>query len=246
MLKGTTKRFARAMGFTLTVALAAPALADPAADDSDPGEEKAAANEDKSRGRGKGRDETPAQRAERLEKRRQRLLKGAERLRERAAELRKRAAAGEKPTPSSNSKRPPRSLEDQAKRFEEQANKMENRAKNLDAEDAARANKPERSPASIRERRHKIRKAQLNRRWGATLRSPDAIAELRTHAERVAKLKRIRQLAQGKSKDDPNAKRASELLAKEDARHERRMKEIQGKVPDKAKVQPASAEEGEK
>lgn len=188
-------------------------------------------------------DEDPAKKAERLAKRRDRLLKGAERLRERAAELRKKAAAGEAPPANPNAKRPPKSYEEQAKKFEDQAKRMEERSKNLEAEDAARADRPERSPEQIRQRRHKIRRAQINRRWGETLRSPDAIAELRTHAERTARLKRIRTLAQARGKEDPMAKRAGELLKREEERHEKRMKEIQAKMPSAGKVEPASAAE---
>lgn len=237
MWMGKTKRFARAMGFTLAVTLTGPAAAQ---------EEAAGESSDTQQPAGKRKArpaENTAQRAERLEKRRQRLLKGAERLRERAAELRRKAAAGETPKAPPNSKRPPRSFEEQAKRFEEQAAKMESRAQNLEREDEARVNRRERSPAAIRERRHRIRRAQLNRRWGQTLRKPEAAAELRTHAERVAKLKRIRQLAQKKSKDDPIAQRATELLAKEEARHEQRMKELHGNSKTPGEVRPARAEE---
>jgi len=71
---------------------------------------------------------------------------------------------------------------------------------------------------------------QLNRRWGDTLKDPEAIAELKLHAERAAQLKRIRTLALKKSKDDPLADRASKLLGKEVARHEQHMKELQAKA----------------
>jgi hypothetical protein len=209
-----------------------------------PAGEQAPAAEDK--GSAPRADEDPAKRAERLAKRRDRMLKAAERLRERSAELRKKAAAGETPPANPNAKRPPKSYEEQAKKFEEQAKRMEERAKNLEAEDAARANRPGRSPEQIRERRHKIRRAQLNRRWGETLRNPEAIAELRVHAERTAKLKRIRSLAQDRGKDDPLALRAAELLKKEEARHELRMKEIQSKTPGAGKVERASASEESK
>jgi hypothetical protein len=165
-----------------------------------------------------------------MAKRKERLEQGAQRLRERAAELRKRIAAGETvETPAPNSKRPPRSLEEQASRFEEQAQRMEERAKNL-ASDAPGGG-VERSPEAARQRRHQLRKSHINRRWGgATLRDSEAQAELKVHAERVAKLKRIRSLAMDKSKDDPLAKRAKELLAKEEERHETHMKAIQARV----------------
>jgi hypothetical protein len=105
---------------------------------------------------------------------------------------------------------------------------MDERAKNLDSESAAGG---ERSPEFARQRRHQLRRSHLNRRWGgATLRDPEAVAELKLHAERVAKLKRIRGLAMDKSKDDPMAKRAKDLLSKEEDRHELHMKAIQARV----------------
>jgi len=178
--------------------------------------------------------------AERLAKRRERLQQGAKRLRDRAAEIRQRIAKGEKDPPADpNAKRPPRSLEDQARRFEEQAEKMEERAKTLN-EDAPRA---ERNPELARQRRHQLRRSHLNRRWGgATLRDPEAVAELKVHAERVARLKRIRTLAMQKSKEDPLAKRAKDLLAKEEERHEQHMKAIQSRVAPAGSGAPAPAE----
>jgi len=175
-----------------------------------------------------------------LEKRRERLQQGAKRLRDRAAEIRQRIAKGEKdPPPVPNAKRPPRSLEDQARRFEEQAEKMEQRAKTL-SEDAPRA---ERNPELARQRRHQLRRSHLNRRWGgATLRDPEAVAELKVHAERIARLKRIRTLAMQKSKDDPTAKRAKDLLTKEEERHEQHMKAIQSRVAPAGTGAPAPAE----
>ena len=125
-------------------------------------------------------------------------------------------------------KRPPRSYEEQAQRLEEQANKMEDRAKNLTVADVTTAPGGDRAGAS-RKKRHQVRRIQLNRRWGDTLKYPEAIAELKLHAERAAKLKRIRTLALKKSKDDPIAERASKLLAQEVARHELHMKELQAK-----------------
>src|SRR6185369_695220 len=102
-----------------------------------------------------------------------------------------RIANGETVEPAApNSKRPPRSLEEQAARFEEQAKRMEERAKNVDSDSAGGA---ERSPEAARQRRHQLRKSHINRRWGgATLRDAEAQTELKLHAERVAKLKRIR------------------------------------------------------
>lgn len=230
---GKTRRFASLLSLSMAICTAGgPAFADP----SDEGDSKISAapatEGSESPKAGSNAPEDPARKAERLQKRRERLEQGAKRLRERAAELKKRAANGETaPPPAANSKRPTRSLEEQAQRFEEQAAKMDERAKNLDSSDEPSSARTERFTGSPRERRHQIRRVSANRRWGATLRNPDAIAELKLHAERTARLKRIRSLALKKSKDDPAAKRATELLAKEDDRHDRHMKALQELTP---------------
>lgn len=247
MFKGKTRRFTRPVVFGLIACVvASSAVAQEGDEDESAGAQDTPGAAEKGSAPGARAEEDPAKRAERLAKRKERLVKGAQRLRERAAELRKKAAAGETPPTNPNSKRPPRSYEEQAKKFEDQAAKMEARSQNLEAEDAARPSRPERSPESVRQRRHKIRRAQLNRRWGQTLRNPEAISELRTHAERTAKLKRIRSLAQARGKEDPVAQRATALLAKEEARHEKRMKELQGNTPGAGQVEPASAAEESK
>jgi hypothetical protein len=220
---GKITRFAFTLGLTLAAG-ANVGLAHAAPDDDEAASSTSSAARsaaDQSSG-----EQTPE---EKLAKRRERLQQGATRLRERAAEMRKKAAAGETPKSSPNAKRPPRSFEEQAQRLEEQATKMEDRAKNLTAADVATAPGGDRA-ASSRKKRHQVRRIQLNRRWGDTLKDPEAIAELKLHAERAAKLKRIRTLALKKSKDDPVAERASKLLAREVARHELHMKELQAKA----------------
>lgn len=216
---GKITRFALTLGLTMAGGVSA-GLAHAA-----PDKDEAAASSTSSAEKSPA-DQTPE---EKLAKRRERLQQGATRLRERAAEMRKRAAAGETPKQSPNAKRPPRSFEEQAQRLEEQAVKMEDRAKNLTAADVATSPGGDRA-ASSRKKRHQVRRIQLNRRWGETLKDPDAMAELKLHAERAAKLKRIRTLALKKSKDDPVAERASKLLAQEVARHELHMKELQAKA----------------
>jgi hypothetical protein len=217
------------------------AFADPEDDDetTDVKDPKAAttAAETRRESRSARADESPE---ERLAKRKERLAQGAQRLRERASEMRKKAAAGEQPATSPNAKRPPRSFAEQAQRLEEQANRMEERAKNLTAADAPR---PSDRSASSRQRRHQVRRIQLNRRWGDTLKDPEAIAELKVHAERSAKIKRIRTLAMKRSKEDPTAERAGKVLAKEVARHEARMKELQAKSVAASVNTPAAAVE---
>lgn len=241
---GKTRRFALLLGLSAVIC-AGPALADPASDkkveDKSAGPANRQSPEARSDEGGKAEGDTAARRAERQLKRRERLEQGVKRLRERAAELRKKAASGETaPTPTG--KRPARSFEDQARRLEEQANKMEERSKNLDKDDGAGPSR-DRNSASARQRRHQVRRGHLNRRWGATLRKPEAVAELKRHAERSAKLKRIRSLALEKSKEDPAATRATELLTKEVERHEKRMNELQDKSEGASPTAPAASED---
>lgn len=229
---GKTRCFALSLGLAMTFAVAVCAnaglaFADPEDDSKDENATASPAAKDAVGKTGKGEargNETPE---ERLAKRRERLEQGAKRLRERAAEMRKKAEAGETPPTSPNAKRPPRSYAEQAQRLEEQATKMEDRSKNLTVNDAP-GQRSDRAQTS-RQRRHQVRRIQLNRRWGDTLKDPEAVAELKLHAERAAKLKRIRTLAMKKSKDDPAVERATKLLAKEVARHETHMKELQAK-----------------
>jgi hypothetical protein len=217
---GKIRRFALTLGLTMAAGVSA-GLAHAAPDDDEP-----AASSASEAAQPSAADQTPE---EKLAKRRERLEQGATRLRERAADLRKKAAAGETPKAAPNAKRPPRGFEEQAQRLEEQAAKMEDRSKNLTAADVAGGPGVDRQ-ATSRKKRHQVRRIQLNRRWGDTLKDPEAITELKLHAERAAKLKRIRTLALKKSKEDPMAERASKLLGKEVARHEQRMKELQAKT----------------
>jgi hypothetical protein len=221
---GKTRCFALSLGLVTAIGVhAGLAFAEPE-DDSNDDKAPAAATSGSAAASPSRADETPE---ERLARRRERLEQGAKRLRDRAAEMRKKAEAGETPPTSPNAKRPPRSYAEQAQRLEEQAAKMEERSKNLTVNDMP-ARGADRAQSS-RQRRHQVRRIQLNRRWGDTLKDPEAVAELKLHAERSAKLKRIRTLAMKKSKDDPVADRATKLLAKEVARHEAHMKELQAK-----------------
>lgn len=236
---GKIRRFALMLGLSAAVCVEpGTALADPGtdegADDNGSTGTTPGASE-RRQARGRSPEEVAARKAERQANRRLRLQQGAKRLRERAAEMRKKAASGEQPPAAG--KRKPRSYEEQADRLEAQAQKMEDRAKNVDRDEAAKPGRG-RNPASARQRRHQVRRTHLNRRWGATLRDPAAVAELKLHAERTAKLKRIRSIALQKSKDDPAVERATELLSKETERHEKRMTELHKKSP--ANTAPAS------
>jgi hypothetical protein len=233
---GKTRRFALTLGLSTVLCVnAGLAFADPDDDEATDDKAPAAAAAGGREARSARAEESPE---ERMAKRKERLEMGAKRLRDRADEMRKKAAAGEQPPTSPNAKRPPRSYAEQAQRLEEQAARMEERSKNLTPGEPPRGG--ERS-ASSRQRRHQVRRIQLNRRWGDTLKDPEAIAELKVHAERSAKLKRIRAMALKRSKDDPAADRATKLLAREVARNEARMKELQAKSVAASVSAPAAA-----
>jgi chromosome segregation ATPase len=79
--------------------------------------------------------------------------------------------------------------------------------------------------ADRRERRAKSL-GTLQRQWGAVnLQRPEVTAELATHARRVARLKRAKEVA-GESDNDSAKKRAAKLLVKENRRHEAAMKQL--------------------
>ncbi len=214
---GNTPRLALLL--SLSAAVAGAFLPGTSRADSPPA--SGTAKEAPAAGSGQGSEED---RATKLAKRKERLEQGAARLRKRAEELRKKVESGEAPAADGKRGRTP---EEQAQRLEEQAKKMEERAKNLGNEDRGENPRSARDPSEARERRQKIRKASLNRRWGALLQKPEVIEEFKVHGERTARLKRIRSLCLEKGKDDPQAKRAADLLGKEEERHVRRMKEIQ-------------------
>jgi hypothetical protein len=227
---GKTRRFALTLSLSTALCVnAGLAFAQDDEDESPADKDPAAAHtaEGRQDKRSVRADESPE---ERLARRRERLESGAKRLRERAAEMRQKAAAGETPVASPNAKRQPKPYAEQAARLEDQATKMEERAKNLEQGGGTPSAATGERATSSRDRRHRVRRIQLNRRWGDALKDPEAIAELKLHAERSAKLKRIRTLAMKKSKDDPIVERSTKLLAKEVARHEAHMKEIQART----------------
>jgi hypothetical protein len=88
--------------------------------------------------------------------------------------------------------------------------------------------------AALRER-HKQARAQrrdamiagVRSRWGATLESPEAQAELRLHAERMARLHRMQVLAEDHGKE-ALLDRVFALMKREQQRHMRTMRRLQG------------------
>jgi hypothetical protein len=90
-------------------------------------------------------------------------------------------------------------------------------------------------PKEDRRREHRDR---IRQKWGdEVVRTPALRNELRVHAWRLARLTRVRALAEGENKTELIA-RVDSLLAKEEARHERRMAELGAKA-----VPPGQAKE---
>jgi hypothetical protein len=79
-----------------------------------------------------------------------------------------------------------------------------------------------------RQERRKARREEIRQRWGDLAQRPEARAELRVHARRMARLHRIRALAQQAGKTEV-VERADKLIAKERERHQRAMDHIRTK-----------------
>jgi hypothetical protein len=75
--------------------------------------------------------------------------------------------------------------------------------------------------------RRKAEQDETHVRWGAVVDQPPVQAELKTHAERVAQLQRIQELAEVEGKPQVVG-RAGHALASENARHEKQMQTLAG------------------
>ena len=75
--------------------------------------------------------------------------------------------------------------------------------------------------------RRKTEQDRTRTRWGALVEQPSVVAELKTHAERTARLGRIQELAEVEGKPAVAA-RAQRALAAENARHEKQMQTLAG------------------
>ncbi len=76
--------------------------------------------------------------------------------------------------------------------------------------------------------RRKAHVADVRAKWGSILKVDGVKEEMRVHASRMAKLRRIEKLAKDKSKDAV-AKRAATAMEKEKARHEKKLGELKAK-----------------
>lgn len=75
---------------------------------------------------------------------------------------------------------------------------------------------------ATRKERRAARLAEIRHHWGAIVAEPAVRAELKVHAWRMARLDRIRELADAEGKKDIVA-RVDKLITKENARHEKHM-----------------------
>jgi hypothetical protein len=85
-----------------------------------------------------------------------------------------------------------------------------------------------------REERRKEKRAELKTKFGDILGKPAVKAELRLHAMRLAKLHRMERLAKAKGKDELD-KRVDALIAKENARHDKRMADLKANAGEEKK-----------
>jgi hypothetical protein len=76
-----------------------------------------------------------------------------------------------------------------------------------------------------RAERRKAHQAELKAKYGDIVDKPAVRAELRLHGQRTARLHRLERIATAKGKDD-DVKRVQALVAKENARHDKRMEEL--------------------
>jgi hypothetical protein len=110
--------------------------------------------------------------------------------------------------------------------------------------DAARHERGHRAMERLKRSRDERRgedQDQIQKKWGGEqVRTPAIRNELRVHAWRLARLTRVQSLAEMDNKADV-VDRVDGLLAKENARHERRMAELGAKAKDGGPGAAASA-----
>jgi hypothetical protein len=85
-----------------------------------------------------------------------------------------------------------------------------------------------------REERRKAKRAELKAKYGDILDKPAVRAELRVHAQRMARLHRLERIANAKGKEDAE-KRVQALVAKENARHDKHMEELKAHAGEEKK-----------
>jgi hypothetical protein len=106
-------------------------------------------------------------------------------------------------------------------RREDRRERREDRRDKRDESREQRNEERKGDAADRRDRRHE-RLAKLRARWGALLRHPAVLAELRLHGRRMARLQTLRRIAEREGKT-ALLPRIDKLVEKEQARHERHM-----------------------
>ncbi|MDC0742375.1 hypothetical protein [Polyangium mundeleinium] len=79
-----------------------------------------------------------------------------------------------------------------------------------------------------RKAKREARRKELREKWGDVVKHPDARAELKVHARRVARLAQARKVAEADGKKELVA-RIDKLVEKENARHQRVMDRLKEK-----------------
>ena len=96
-----------------------------------------------------------------------------------------------------------------------------------------------------REKRRRDHKDRLSQRHGAdVLQRPAILAELKTHAWRMARLERVRELAEGLTdagKRKKTLERVDKLIAREESRHDRQLEHLKGQAGPGKPADPGSA-----
>ena len=81
-----------------------------------------------------------------------------------------------------------------------------------------------------RKAKRETKRKELREKWGDTLKRPEARAELKVHARRMARLAQARKVAETDGKKELVA-RIDKLVEKEKARHQRAMDRLKDKGP---------------
>ena len=110
-----------------------------------------------------------------------------------------------------------------AKREDQKDAREEKREEKKDAQEAKHDQR-----AETRKDRREAHKREVSQRWGAVLKVPEAAAELKVSARRMARLTRARAVAVEAGKTDL-VERADKLIARENERHTSAMERIKAR-----------------
>lgn len=97
---------------------------------------------------------------------------------------------------------------------------------------------------AAREERRQDRQKWLLSRWGQQARKPDVLSELRVHAQRLARLSRLEELAGTERTGEARQRlleRIDKLRERENQRHDRAMQRLTQAGPTPSAAAPASS-----